>query len=272
MKFSLCFSILFSVIWSVASLTGCSPAGSSVSGTSDPSFSREYYEWRTYHLSSQTQQNHVLSYLKNAALPTLNRLGITPVGVFTEMDTAKGLNVHLLIPYKSLNQFAETPIKMMADPQYSTAGAAYLDLENPEDKAYDRVESRLLAAFDSMPHIAVPKAKTAGRSHFFELRSYESFSEKKGLSKISMFNEGREVAIFQKLGFDPVFFSQAITGTEQPNLVYMITYDDMESKDELWNKFRTDPAWEAIKDLPEYANTVSKIHSHLLLPTDFSQL
>lgn len=232
---------------------------------------KEYYEIREYVVSSEAQQQEVLAYLKDAAVPGLNRQGISPIGVFTPTAPDSGLNVYMLIPYQNLNQFAEAPGKLMADAAHNQAGAAYLNISDPEMKAYERIDSRLMVAFDSMPKMEVPALKS-NPNRVFELRSYESFSEKKGLKKIQMFDGGGEVGIFKKLGFQPVFFAQAITGDEQPNLIYMVTYSSMEDHPNKWNAFREDPGWVKIKDLEEYKNTVSKIHKYFLAPADFSQL
>jgi len=255
----------------VLALVSCDSESTQTETTTVDKPAKEFYELKVYHLSSPGQQQLVEDYYENAAIPALNRLGISPVGVFTPMDTSGGLKVYTLTPYASIDQFVITPAQLMEDAAYRQAGAPYLDIAHP-DKAYERIESTLLMAFDSMPAISIPSGTAAGGPRIFELRSYESYSEIKGLAKISMFNEGKEVHIFKRLGFEPVFFSQAITGTQQPNLVYMITFDDLAEKDSLWKAFRDDSEWAAIKDLPEYANTVSKIHSDLLVPTDFSQL
>ena len=108
----------------------------------------------------------------------------------------------------------------------------------------------------------------------FELRSYESYSEKKGIAKVKMFDAGGEVTIFKDLGFHPVFFARALTGDEQPNLIYMVTYKDgtEESRKAQWDLFVNDDRWKAIKDLDEYANTVSKIHSIMLKPLPGSEI
>ncbi|MEM7368117.1 MAG: NIPSNAP family protein [Bacteroidota bacterium] len=232
---------------------------------------KEYYELREYSVSSAEQQQQVLAYLRDAAVPGLNRQGISPVGVFTPTAPDSGLTIYMLIPYQSLDQFADAPAKLMADAAHNQAGAAYLDLSDPEMKAYDRIDSRLLVAFDSMPKMEVPALKS-NPNRVFELRSYESFSEKKGLKKIKMFNVGNEVTIFKNLGFQPVFFAQAITGDELPNLIYMVTYSSMEDHPNKWKSFANDPGWKAVKGLEEYKNTVSKIHKYFLAPTDFSQL
>lgn len=265
------FVISFFAALFALTIFSCDPVTTEEVTQVDQSPSKEMYELKIYHLSTMAQQELVENYLRDAAIPALNRLGVGPVGVFTPMDTAAGLKVYTLTPYESVEKFVATPKNLMDDPEYRQAGKTYLDIAHP-DKAYERIESSLLMAFDSMPAITVPSGTAGGKPRLFELRSYESYSEVKGIAKIHMFNEGREIPIFQRLGFEPVFFGQAITGTEQPNLVYMITFDDMAEKDALWQAFINDPAWAAIKDLPEYANTVSKIHSTMLVPTGFSQL
>lgn len=274
------FLIVFCLGLALLGLYACSPDHSHAADPSDDgqeaTASKEYYEIRTYHLSSEDQQAKVLAYLKDAAVPGLNRQGISPVGVFTLADNAtdadSGYNVYMLIPYSSMQQFAEAPLQLMADAEHNQAGAAYLDISDPENKAFDRITSSLSVAFDSMPEMAVPTLTTGNQKRIFELRSYESFSEKKGIKKVKMFNEGGEVRIFTELGFQPVFFAQAIAGDQQPNLIYMITFTDMDDHAAKWKSFVDSPDWAAVKDLPEYANTVSKIHKYFLLPTDFSQL
>ena len=259
----------FALLW------GCG-AGNQAHDQGDAHSSKEYYELREYQISSEDQQSQVLAYLKDAAVPGLNRQGISPVGVFTltddTTDAADGLNVYMLIPYQSLDQFVEAPDKLMADEAHNSAGAAYLNVSDRENPAFDRIHSTLMVAFDSMPKMEVPSLTAGNQDRIFELRSYESFSEKKGQKKIDMFNIGGEVPIFKNIGAQPVFFAKAITGIEQPNLVYMTTFKDMEDNKAKWDAFRTDPGWVAIKDLEEYKNTVSKIYKYYLSPTDFSQL
>ena len=245
----------------------CQPASSPETPSSD----KEYYELRVYSVSSSEQQQLVLNYWRDAAIPGLNRQGISPIGVFTQPDSAEVLDVFVWIPYDSPAQFAEAEIKLQADAQHNQAGAAYLNIAHPA-KAFERITSTFMVAFDSMPWHSVPALTEQGAERFFELRSYESYSEKKGLDKIRMFNEGREVAIFEEIGTDPVFFAQAISGDVRPNLVYMTTFSDTADHRKKWNAFRTHPQWVAIKDLPEYAHTVSKIDKYFLHPTAFSQL
>lgn len=234
---------------------------------------KEYYEWKKYELSNADQFTAVADFLKNAAIPAMKKQGVGPIGLFAPIDTAKDGNyISLLIPFSGLTQFAELQEKMLEDPAFLQAGATHLTIPHPE-KPFDRIDSRLLVAFETMPHMEVPSIHN-NPDRVFELRSYESRTELKGKAKVKMFNAGGEVPIFKNLGFYPVFFATALTGDEQPNLVYMVTYKDgkEETIKEKWDAFRVDPGWVAIKDLPEYKNTVSKIHSIMLKPLAGSEI
>ncbi|MEM8891030.1 MAG: NIPSNAP family containing protein [Bacteroidota bacterium] len=190
-----------------------------------PPPSKEFYELRNYELSSPEQFSAVANFLKDAALPAMKRQGIGPIGMFSPIDTAKDGNyISLLLPFNSLDVFAELQDKMMADQAYLSTGATHLDMAHPA-KAFERIDSRLLVAFDSMPKMEVPTIHDTPE-RVFELRSYESYSEKKGIAKVKMFDAGGEVTIFKDLGFHPVFFARALTGDEQPNLIYMVSYKD----------------------------------------------
>ncbi|MDW3647597.1 MAG: NIPSNAP family protein [Bacteroidia bacterium] len=235
--------------------------------------SKEFYELRNYELSSPEQFEAVATFLKDAAIPALKRQGIGPIGMFSPLDTAKDGNyISLLLPFSNLDVFAELQDKMMQDQAYLSSGAAHLDMAHPA-KAFERIDSRLLIAFDSMPKMEVP-AIHSNPDRVFELRSYESYSEKKGIAKVKMFDAGGEVTIFKDLGFYPVFFARALTGDEQPNLIYMVSYKDAteETRKAQWTSFGNDDRWKAIKDLEEYANTVSKIHSIMLKPLPGSEI
>ena len=87
-----------------------------------------------------------------------------------------------------------------------------------------------------------------------------------------MFNEGGEINIFVRLGFNPVFYAQTIMGGKQPNLVYMTTFDNRKSRDEHWKAFGADSEWNRIKALPEYDHAMTKNETHFLTPTEYSQI
>jgi hypothetical protein len=228
-----------------------------------------YYELRTYTLKDANQQNLVEDYFKKAAIPALNKLGIKNVGVFTELKPSGQSVLVALIPYQSLHEFETINNRLEQDKLYVTEAAAYLNA--PATKpAYERIKSSLLKAFKNMPGLELPPRD----KRIFELRRYEHASEAAGAKKREMFNDLGEIDIFKRLGFKPVFFGETIIGEARPNLIYMVTFDDMAAHDQHWKSFSADPEWKKISVIPEYADSklVSKITSTFLQPTDYSQI
>ena len=86
-----------------------------------------------------------------------------------------------------------------------------------------------------------------------------------------MFNKG-ETDIFHRLGFNPLFFGEVVAGSRMPNLMYMIAFENMDSRKAHWQAFRTDEEWEKMKVIDKYQNNVSHIDSILLSPTPYSTL
>ena len=230
---------------------------------------REFYELRTYSLKDEQQQKLVEAYFKDAFIPALNRLGSKHVGVFTELNPTGQTKLFTLIPYNSLDDFLLIQDKLAADKVYMESGAAYLNAP-ATDPAYDRIESSLLKAFSHYPKLQAPEAK----ARIFELRRYEHASESAGKKKLEMFNDAGEVDIFKRLGFNPVFFGETLIGEQRPNLIYMITFDDMAAHDSHWKAFGGDPEWKKISAIPDYADAklVSHITSTKLVPAECSQI
>src|SRR6185312_8165155 len=94
---------------------------------------RQYYELRVYATKSAEQQQRVINYWQNAAVPAYNRLGIQPIGVFTEIDDSPTNSIYVLLPSDSFEAFGEIPIKLAADAVYQKAAADFLNA--PKTKA-----------------------------------------------------------------------------------------------------------------------------------------
>ena len=243
----------------------------SIAASGAPRGKQEFYEIRTYHISQKAQENLIDSYLKDAYLPALHRAGISNIGVFkpVESDTAFGKRVYLFIPYKTINQYLKLQGVLDKDRVYVSASADFIDApyNNPP---FSRYESLLLKAFAFMPQFKAPSHPTPPSERIYELRDYESATNSKAVKKIHMFNEGGEIKLFERLGFNAVFYGEVLMGSKMPNLIYMITFPSQASRDEHWATFRTDPEWKRMSGLEEYRNTVSKVKYFFLRPTSYS--
>lgn len=232
---------------------------------------REFYELRTYEMPTGNRKTVLNDYLEKAAIPAWNRAGIGPVGVFGVLSGANALMLYVLVPYPDLATFQAVPGKLASDAGYQKAAAEYLgtSIDNP---AYTRYDSWLLRAFENVPRLRVPAETVEKKPRIFELRMYESHSETAALKKIQMFNEGGEIALFDRVGLRPVFFGQMLAGPRQPNLVYMTVHQDMVAREKTWAAFNADAGWQKLRTDPAYLNTVSATTVVFLRPTAYSQI
>ncbi|HWB94938.1 MAG TPA: NIPSNAP family protein [Puia sp.] len=230
---------------------------------------RLWYELRTYHFTNEDQRQLTETYLEHAYLPALDRGGIGPAGVFTEVQSQDIAKLYLLVPFSSLQSMADLEKKLAHDTDYVKAGEAYLNAP-ASSPAYLRIDSSLLRAFVHMPAIDAPEKNP----RIFELRCYESPSESAGQKKIEMFNDAGEIDIFKRVGARPVFFGETIIGERRPNLTYMLCFADMQAHDACWKAFGNDPDWKRLKGMDEYsdARLISKITRTFLAPTGYSRI
>jgi hypothetical protein len=234
---------------------------------------KEIYQIKVYRMKTNDQVTQVDTFLKNAYLPALHRLGVSRVGVFKNagIDTAAEKNIYVWMPLRSLEQLNRIEDGLTKDITYNNDGAAYLTATF-NAPAYTRIETIILRAFTKMPHFQHPSLKGVPAERIYELRSYEATGEKLYKQKVHMFNEGGEIALFNRLGFNAVFYAEVLSGSHMPNLMYMTSFDNKASRDEHWKNFGADPEWKRLSALPEYQHTVSKADILLLHPAAYSEL
>jgi hypothetical protein len=228
----------------------------------------QYYELRTYATQSAEQQQRVNDYLHNAAIPAYNRLGVQPVGVFTELNDSATNNVYVLLPFNSVSDFADMPSRLAADTNYQQAATEFLNAPQ-KNAAYTRIESSLLVAFDGMKRMVVPAA--GHRPNVFELRTYESSSEGRGLNKIQMFESG-EIPLMKEVGLAPIFYGRTIAGLNMPCLIYLTCGESPDAHKQHWKEFFNSPIWQKLSRDPKYQDNVSRVISVMLKRTVASQI
>ena len=245
-----------------ASLAGLSGTANAAEGSA-----RVYYELRQYHIETEQQKEAFLAFMRDAAIPALNRLGIGPVGVFLPAEDLSP--IYALLCHPSLESFATMTQQLDTDATFGANGAAFLNA-SPPDSAYTLMESSLMIAFTGMPCLERP-IEAADR--IFQLRTYESPSVVAGQKKIEMFNEG-EIDIFRKTGLNPVFFGETLAGAKMPNLTYILTFNNMDEQKAAWKRFIADSEWLELSAIPEYANEkiIRGITNLSLKPAECSQV
>lgn len=229
---------------------------------------KEYYELKIYHIKG-AQMAMMDDYLKNAYIPAAHRAGVKNVGVFKAANSDSLL--YVLTPLKSLDQLAKFSQILAKDKAYQADGKIYIDSEFKEP-AYQKFETIVLEAFPGAEQHHKPNLTAPMSQRVYELRSYESPSEKRHLNKVEMFTKGGEMGVFNKLGFNPVFYARVIAGSHMPNLMYMTTFEDRASRDAHWKAFGSDPDWNKLKVMPEYQNNMNPSVVIFLQPKDYSDI
>ena len=235
---------------------------------------------RAYRLKSGASSAPLEAYLEQAFIPALDRRGVKNVGVFTEVEVDKkavtskpkaDTPVWVLIRHASLESFASVSADLNADAAVQAAGADYLKAPKA-NPVFDRIDTWLYRAFAGMPQMEVPAFSTNRTpTRIFEMRDYESHSERAALSKMAMFNAG-EIPLMKDLGMSPVFFGQGIAGPNLPHLRYITSGPDLAAHLAHWAKFGPDPRWRALSGDPQYKDNTSRNTARFLVPTTYSQI
>ncbi|HLJ50162.1 MAG TPA: NIPSNAP family protein [Bryobacteraceae bacterium] len=210
-----------------------------------------YIRMRT---SVDNPMQRVSDFLEHTAAPALKKAGAGPTGFFASVIAPESPFILMVTSFPDLESVEAMRSAMPAD------GEA-------------RVESSLLRAFDGMPAVEPPPTDAKRPARVFELRMYESNNATTLARKVKMFNDG-EIGIFKRLGMLPVFYGETIVGAKMPNLVYMLSFDDLASRDRLWRAFGADPEWQKLRSQPGFsdAEIVSNISNAILRPLSFSSI
>lgn len=251
----------------LCSIVGSCGTSKSIYRTSD----REYYEIKVYHFTSKSQEDLIDQYLAEALIPGLHRQGIEHIGAFKPLsnDTTSDKRIYLLTPGVSAEQLIRLPELLKKDPEYLKASESYRNSAY-DQPPYHRIETILLRAFRMAPHASLPNLKSEKSERIYELRSYESATEKLHLNKVHMFNEGGEISLFQRLGFNAIFYGEVVAGSRMPNLMYMTSFENMADRETHWQSFREDSEWKELSAKPEYKNNVSRNEQILTSATPYS--
>jgi hypothetical protein len=232
----------------------------------------DVYVWRQYSLKVGTQRQRLADFLQ-AAIPALNRLGHSPIGVFEVTFGLPTPTTFVLTPSTSLPHMLEIEGGLEKDAEFMKSAAPYFDAV-ATDPVYARQELMLLQAFPHLPKIEVPKQTAAKAPRLFELRTYESHNERAHRAKVKMFDEMGEIEIFRNVGLTPVFFGRTLVGPRMPSLVYMLVHDNMAAREKSWGGFGASPEWKKLSQTPGFTDPeiVSNITTVFLRPAAYSQI
>ncbi|MCX6998183.1 MAG: NIPSNAP family protein, partial [Kiritimatiellaeota bacterium] len=237
----------------VAGVTGSGARAARLDGV------QQLLQLRTFLFATEEKLKLFADFIARSLIPALNRAGVTPVGAFRllKADNPKAagdeLVIRMLLPFPEAGRMLTLPHRIAADEAFVAAQQAVLSTPM-KDPVYQRFDTQLMLAFDQCPKVETP---THAADRVFQLRIYESHNCERAARKVAMFNEGGEIALFRRLGMNPVFFGASLAGTRLPNLHYMLGFANTATMEAGWKKFLEDPEWLKLKGNPQYKDTVS---------------
>ena len=251
---------------------GASAAGlASASAADARQHSNQYFELRFHQvrINKGNQGERLEDFLESRHLPMAKRNGIGPVGYFQVHLGPDMPTIVTVTAYRSWADIGEKHAKQQADEKWTKA----LDVFGADEPAFVRAETWLLRAFAGMPRLETPAIEPGKKPRLFDLRTYEAETWRDVAAKVDMFNQ-EEIKIFRRCGIYPVFFGQSVYGSKQPNLTYLVWYNDMATRETAWSAFLKDPDWVRIRDKPGWTNeeVVSNITNTFLRPLPFSPI
>ncbi len=265
---------------------------------------RDYLLLQRYELEGEAQKARFDAFLRDVAIPALNRLGVRPVGVFYPRETKPDPKAKVdpkapvmvpslspafvLLRHKSAEVLLSLVDKLLTDEQFANKGADAVDAITGA-AAFKRMESSLHLSLRGVPEVEmplqsrhnpdVPGGTAAAQTilspdRVFQLRIYESPSIRCAKKKIEMFNDAGELRVFRRVGLHPVFFGETLIGDKMPNLTYMLGFESAAAQDAAWKKFGSDPDWIKLRKMDEYADKriLCGITNLLLKPAEYSQI
>jgi hypothetical protein len=234
---------------------------------------QQYYTLSIYHFKDSVQEKALDHYFSEALLPALHRMNIVSVGVFNSLanDTVSDKKIYVFIPFHSAGEIQPLYEKLQKDKAYQAAGSEYINAVFSAPP-YTRIETIILYAFPMAPRMQLPGLMSAKSERVYELRSYESATEKIFQNKVNMFNEGDEIGLFKRLGFNAVFYSEVVAGSRMPNLMYMTTFENMAEREKHWKVFSDDAQWKKLTSMSLYQKNVQHADIIFLRPTDYSDI
>jgi hypothetical protein len=232
---------------------------------------QEYYRITAYHFATAEQEKVLDSYLEKALLPALHKNKFENIGIFKPIanDTAADKIIYVFINAKTIETLVGIDALISSDNDYKTAAKAYLDAAY-NAAPFTRYETMLLRAFPLAVKMNLPVLNSAKAEHIYELRSYEAPTDALYKNKVHMFNEGDEIGLFKKLGFNAVFYADVLSGCRMPNLMYMTSFENIKERDAHWKAFGDSPEWKRLSSLPEYQHNISKADIILMHAAPYS--
>ena len=215
-------------------------APNSLSGAADTGAgNREFYQLRRYQLARGPQLKLADDYFRLALVPALNRMGLTPVGVFNLTIGPDTPAMYVLIPSSTVDALSSIENRLAQDAEYAKSGTDFLKAPAKEP-AFHEVEISLMQAFENMPKLKVPRAPRT------IARGFSSCGHTKARAK-SCTKKSGNVQLLRNGAAGAIQHGSRVLwrhdrGARMPNLTYMLAFDNLADREKKFLAFN-DSDW-----------------------------
>ena len=196
------------------------------------------YLLQHYYLQLGSQATRLADYLSKTCLPALAKMSAGPTLVLDAQLSPHLPLVTVVSGYQSVEQMWSVRASLDADKVFEAATDAWQAGPEPP---YDSMTTALLEAAGFSPDLA-PLDPQPKSPRIFEMRVYQTRTLK-GLRGLKERFAEAEVKILAKAGSQPILFGATAIGPDNPNLTWMIAFEDMAAREKFNAAFAADPDW-----------------------------
>ena len=224
------------------------------------------YELRTY-FTNPDKLEALKSRFRDQTIKLFEKHGMTNVAYWEPTSNEEQILVYLMA-YPTRESRDASWKAFANDPEWK---AAYAE-STKEGKLVRKVDSVFLEPTDYSPGA---KIETKDPARLFELRRYTTNPGK--LPKLDSRFRDHTISLFAKHGMTNLFYFHLAPGQEGSDhtLVYLLAHRGNKDRDDSFEAFRLDPAWQSARDASEAEGPLlikGGVQSLLLTPLDFSPM
>jgi hypothetical protein len=227
------------------------------------------YFLQHYRLQLGSQATRLADYLSKAYLPALAKVQSVPTLVLDAQLSEFLPLVTVVSAYPSVEEVWSVRAKMNADKAFEAATDAWQAGAEPP---FNSLTTELLDATGFSPDLA-PLNPQPKAPRVFEMRVYQTHTLKELRGLEQRFADA-EVQILTRAGSQPILFGTTAIGIDNPNLTWMMAFEDMTAREKFNAAFNADPDWLKLRQqsLERYGQIPSFRHLTLYRATDYSPI
>ena len=105
----------------------------------------------------------------------------------------------------------------------------------------------------------------------YELRTYDVVPGK--LPAVNERFQRQVLPLFAKHGITPIGFWTSVIGPSANQIRYLLAWDDLAAREQIWGGFASDPDWLAVRaETEKDGPLIERAENMILAPTAYSQL